>query len=91
MIGYALLSTKFNTCRLSIMVSTLVSRSRGWGFKSQHRWENILIFKNYLCKLPNGKKFQLGNNSIAILTGQMSTQTICTSGKKSEWYFRVFS
>ena len=67
MIGYALLSTTLTpfrlTCRLSIMVITLASWSRGGVFKSQQRWEIFLIFKNHLCKLPIGIKFQLGKNS----------------------------
>ena len=51
------------TCRLSIMVSTLASWSRGWEFKSHQRWGNFLIFKNYLRKLPISNKFEWGNNS----------------------------
>ena len=51
------------TCRLSLIVSTLASWSRGWGFKSQQRRGNFLIFENYiLVQIAN--KSQLGNNSI---------------------------
>ena len=58
------------TCRLSIMVGTLASWSRGWGFKSQQRWGNFLIFKNCRCKFPIGNKFQLKNNSNSSYPGK---------------------
>ena len=41
--------------------------SQRWGLKSQQRLGNFLIFKNYLCKLPIGNKFQLGKTLIGYI------------------------
>ena len=63
MIGHALLSTNPSDSSDKVVLwhsSGLISQRLG--FKSQQRWGIFLIFKNYLCKLPIGNKFQLGKN-----------------------------
>ena len=67
MIGHALLSTNLNTLQTHLpwwsCDIVLASSARGLGFKSQQRWGNFLLFKNYFCKLPIANKFQLGKMS----------------------------
>ena len=61
MIGHALLSTNFIK-QPSDSLPDLVLWLAPWPHVPKDGG-SILIFENYFCKLPIGKKFQLGNNS----------------------------
>ena len=62
MIGYHVLcyAKTFNNpdslAKLVLWHSYGLIRNR-WGFKSQHRRENVFKFETFFCQLPFGKKF----------------------------------